>query len=496
MKDRDKGGRVLAFLSSLRLAVVTMVTLGSVCAYATFYEMRNGTPAVQRDIYMTPWFAFLLGLLAVNVFAVMVSRYPWTKHHIGFLTAHVGILAILAGSVWSLYGGLDSNMALFEGETSDRVALLEKALHVSLPQSSIHGSFPVVFEKSPPAPGRERRYAVPGSDLVLVAEEFQPHVSVTESFEAGEDGPPALHFVLQAPMASQDGWLVPDDPERSHVDLGMVAFGFHAARDEAQLAQLLEHSEGANHLSFVLGPDGRVHFSATDGQGGRQTGVVEPGQPVATGWPGLGVTVDRFFPRAALVRSVVPQQPPAKEEKRRSAVRVRLEGRGGRTQPEWLMWGEQRRLRLAGEAALVGYRSPEAALPFRVTLLRFNNESYPGSRMASTYESTVRVDDPERGSFETLISMNHPLHHRGYIFFQSSFVEGRPMMSIFSVARAPGLPLVYLGTTLMGIGIVWMFYVKPYLAKRQAQAALAARRARENPSDEANPSSDPVSARA
>jgi hypothetical protein len=102
MNDNSFGGRVLSFLSSLRLAVVTMVTLGAVCAYATFYEMRNGTPAAQRDIYQTPWFAFILGLLGLNVFSVMVSRYPWTKHHIGFLTAHVGILLVLAGSVVSL----------------------------------------------------------------------------------------------------------------------------------------------------------------------------------------------------------------------------------------------------------------------------------------------------------------------------------------------------------------------------------------------------------
>ena len=115
MNDKSFGGRVLSVLSSLRLAVVTMVTLGSVCAYATFYEMRNGTPAVQRDIYHTPWFAFILGLLGLNVFSVMVSRYPWTKHHIGFLTAHVGILLVLAGSVVSLYRGLDSNMGCARG---------------------------------------------------------------------------------------------------------------------------------------------------------------------------------------------------------------------------------------------------------------------------------------------------------------------------------------------------------------------------------------------
>ena len=114
------------------------------------------------------------------------------------------------------------------------------------------------------------------------------------------------------------------------------------------------------------------------------------------------------------------------------------------------------------------------ALPFRVTLLRFRSEKYPGSNMPATYESFVRVDDPQRGTSEHHISMNNPLHYRGYIFFQSSFVEGQPMMSIFSVARAPGLPLVYLGVTLIGVGVAWMFYIKPYLVKRKAALAAAA----------------------
>ena len=59
----------------------------------------------------------------------------------------------------------------------------------------------------------------------------------------------------------------------------------------------------------------------------------------------------------------------------------------------------------------------------------------------------------------------------GCIFFQASFVEGEPMMSIFSVARAPGLPLVYAGVALIGMGVAWMFYLKPYLARRQAARA-------------------------
>jgi ResB-like family len=493
MNDKSFGGRVLSVLSALRLAVVTMLTLGSVCAYATFYEMRNGTPAVQRDIYQTPWFAFLLGLLGLNVFSVMVSRYPWTKHHIGFLTAHVGILLVLAGSVVSLYRGLDSNMAVFEGETSERVSLLEKTLQVSVPGAG-SGSFPVVFEKRPPGPGREARFPV-GGGVTLVADDYHPHVSTVEAFEPAPSGSPALHFVLQAPMATQEQWLVADDPQRSQLDLGMVSFAFRSASSGPQAEELLGQPEGANRLSFVATPDGTLRFAASDASGVVKKGQVDTGSPVPTGWPAMGVTVDRFLPQARMTRTVRPETPPVKEERRQPAVRLRLEGPQGRSEPEWVLWGEGVRVAYGGQPASLAYRSPEAALPFKVTLLKFNNEPYPGSRMASTFESTVRVDDPDQGSFETLISMNHPLHHRGYIFFQSSFVEGRPMMSIFSVARAPGLPLVYLGTGLIAVGIVWMFYVKPWLARRQAAAALAARRAPEKENDEPN-APDPVSARA
>ena len=126
IKEKGFGGQLFRWLASLRLCVVVMVTIGVICACATFYEMRHGTPAVQRDIYGTPWFACLLGLLGVNLLASMLGRWPWSKHHVGFVAAHVGILLVLVGSLVSLYRGLDSSMALYEGETSDRVTLVER----------------------------------------------------------------------------------------------------------------------------------------------------------------------------------------------------------------------------------------------------------------------------------------------------------------------------------------------------------------------------------
>jgi hypothetical protein len=160
-------------------------------------------------------------------------------------------------------------------------------------------------------------------------------------------------------------------------------------------------------------------------------------------------------------------------------VKLHLESPAGRSASEWLVWTEARSLDFAGGRATVAYRSPQLQVPFKVTLVRFNSDKYPGSNMPATFESWVRVEDPERGVSEHHISMNNPLHYRGYIFFQASFVEGQPMMSIFSVARAPGLPLVYAGVGLIGLGVAWMFYLKPYLARRQAARALEAHRLRE-----------------
>ncbi|HEY2944752.1 MAG TPA: hypothetical protein VGN09_20115, partial [Vicinamibacteria bacterium] len=49
-----------------------------------------------------------------------------------------------------------------------------------------------------------------------------------------------------------------------------------------------------------------------------------------------------------------------------------------------------------------------------------------------------------------------------------------------SVARSPGLPLVYVGVSLISLGVLWMFYVKPMLARRDAARALRAHKEREN----------------
>jgi cytochrome c biogenesis protein ResB len=68
------------------------------------------------------------------------------------------------------------------------------------------------------------------------------------------------------------------------------------------------------------------------------------------------------------------------------------------------------------------------------------------------------------------ISMNEPLVHRGYTFYQSSYVEGTPMISIFQVAYDPGGPVAYIGFFGFMAGLFCIIWSRP----KRASAAAAA----------------------
>jgi cytochrome c-type biogenesis protein CcsB len=135
------------WLSSLQLAVVLMVFLGCVLAVATLVEKWNGTNYVQWYIYHSSWFVALLGLLALNVLAATMFRYPWGFSRIGFLLTHIGILMILAGALWTFINGIEGAIVFTEGETVRQyiVPKEDKIVAVRQNQSGDHGNMASVW---------------------------------------------------------------------------------------------------------------------------------------------------------------------------------------------------------------------------------------------------------------------------------------------------------------------------------------------------------------
>jgi hypothetical protein len=115
----------------------------------------------------------------------------------------------------------------------------------------------------------------------------------------------------------------------------------------------------------------------------------------------------------------------------------------------------------------------------------------PGTQQASSFVSEVRLNDESMGIKDKkyTISMNEPLTHKGYTFYQSSYIReedprtGRftgKFQSIFQVGIDPGRRVKYLGCVLVVLGAFVQFYMRAGLFSDggKRERALAEARAR------------------
>ena len=94
------------------------------------------------------------------------------------------------------------------------------------------------------------------------------------------------------------------------------------------------------------------------------------------------------------------------------------------------------------------------ALPFSLTLDRFEIETYPESNKPKDYVSYLRLSDGETQR-DVVISMNHILKYKHYRFYQSDYDDKGN--SVLDVARDPwGIGVTYAGYVLLFVGLTAM----------------------------------------
>jgi hypothetical protein len=121
----DRFARVIdaiyRFLASLKLAVISLLTLAITLGYATLFESWYGTAAVQEWIYKSPAFVILLAFLGMNILCAALVRFPWKKRQIGFVITHTGLLTILAGSYSCLRTSDEGQVGMLEGSVKNEM---------------------------------------------------------------------------------------------------------------------------------------------------------------------------------------------------------------------------------------------------------------------------------------------------------------------------------------------------------------------------------------
>jgi hypothetical protein len=121
------------------------------------------------------------------------------------------------------------------------------------------------------------------------------------------------------------------------------------------------------------------------------------------------------------------------------------------------------KLTFMGKPYYLHLRAHRTYLPFQIHLIDFIKEVHPGTQTPRAFRSVVElIDGPLRQ--RSVIKMNHPLRHKNYTLYQSSYMEGPVETSVLSVVYNVGRLWPYISSIVMSIGLlVHMLIMVPEL---------------------------------
>lgn len=235
------GNPVLRGVGSLWFAAVLLMLFLVAMACATVCESMHTTEQALVLFYTSWWFKTILALIAANVLASMVVRYPFSKRQIGFLLTHTGILMTLGGALVTDQLGVDGQIGLFEGESvvafNTHIDALTVANRRDQTQASVDLTTRTFSEfravDQPDAP------ELILDELRIEVERFLPDGEWVK--RAMDDNPniqPAVEVSLSSSGADDPVWLFAGKTEK----FGAAQAIFRLALSKAELVRLLSES--------------------------------------------------------------------------------------------------------------------------------------------------------------------------------------------------------------------------------------------------------------
>lgn len=442
-------------LASLKLAVLVILSLAVVAAVGTIYESRFDAEAAAVIVYRSFWMYLVLGTLSLVLMAVMIDRWPWKVRHTGFVLAHIGILVLFLGGLITQNFGVDGSMYFEIGTGSRLVTVGDKEIIV---YSTFDGSRytdlahkDVNFLKTP---AKENIIKIPVQDGTIDIVDSMNYAQVSERVMASEgalDGS-AVRFQLSNLRVNDLQWIV---QSRS----GKTTFSEFGPL-QMVLGTLKFPFSGKNVLA--LEPEFNLKLKKTilkyavfkkESEKPAMTGLLSEGDEITLPWMGFKFKILRFLPKAHREWEVKGQARPSPLTT--PAILVKYKDR-----TQWAQLNDIVRFFTPDGAYILKYGQKQVDIGDEIQLKKFTIGHYQGTRRAMAYESVVDVP----GLGERTISMNNPLNYKGYTFYQASFQQdpktGEPTASILSVNKDPGRSLKYLGSLIIVLGIIHLFWFK------------------------------------
>ena len=112
------------------------------------------------------------------------------------------------------------------------------------------------------------------------------------------------------------------------------------------------------------------------------------------------------------------------------------------------------RITVNDDEYIIVFRKKRTYLPFTIELLDFKKVMHPGTGIAKSYSSDINLIE-DGVAKHVLIKMNNPLRHKGYTFYQSSFIENADgETTVLAAVENFGRLFPYISSIIMCIGLL------------------------------------------
>ncbi len=229
-------------------------------------------------------------------------------------------------------------------------------------------------------------------------------------------------------------------------------------------APMPDSAQGSSpSLVFHAAQDGSWTYAVASSKGKSEPKPLETGTDIPTGWMDMRFHVTQLFSRAKIERVVEKAKP--NQASAEFAAQIRIRHRDGSSEERWLFPDMPIRVETPETTLTLSLKPKDFKLPFTLHLLDFRKVDYPGTANPSSFESDVILHDEKDGvTLERTIKMNEPLDYKGFRVFQASYVQDEELgeASVFSIAKNPGIGLIYTGSVIILIGVLFLFYLHPF----------------------------------
>lgn len=442
------------FFCGLKLAVIVILSTMIISAVGTVYESLYDAETAQALVYNSFYMRATMVLMAINLICVMIDRFPWKKRHLPFLCAHIGILLLMFGALITQKMGIDGSLNLAMGKKDKWVSVSNKDLTLYATQDGTNYreifAQEVNFLKNPPS--EKAPVQISTSDGTVEVVDFYPYAvkksELVESANAKLD--PALRFHLSNDKVKVTEWLIPRGGKNAQLDLGpaQVVFAIADYKHNPEKNEIVLKNSKNEKLSY------EVYTKSTKSV---KKGFVQAGDVIETGWMGLSLRLLKVLAHAEEKTEYTKLEKPTPMST--SAIAVRFQG-----ESRWMDLNTLLRMFAGQTGYVLSWGNRRIDLGFSLELEKFEMGKYPGTNRAMSYSSVVKTPDNK----QVTISMNEPLKFDRYTFYQASYEtdeKGQPVASVLSVNYDPGRMLKYLGSLLLVMGFLFLFYFKPWIAR-------------------------------